>query len=337
MSHVENNERKAQVYISRHRIGSDGAGIRTLLSFTGCNLDCKYCINKELRSTTSDGRWYTPEELLDDVLIDKYYFLVSGGGVTFSGGEPLLHSEFICEFAELASQHGIDMCVETSLNVPETAVTSVCRYISKWIVDIKECRPEVYEKYTGCSMELVYKNISLLRFADAKVHFRIPIIPGYNTKSDVEDAMDSNYVDWAYNIELFEYVTCKSGISKTDGKRTCLILKAVRKQLMMNLYHFCVQPECTHTGDCLGTCPICEQEMEKISHDIDALPEDARNKIIDSVANKWQEVFMDKFAVRGTINNIYHPNVTMGAPARSVPLSPIQRLKEYFENLFAKY
>ena len=269
---VADKEGKAQVYISRHRIGTDGEGIRTLLSFTGCNLDCKYCINKELRDTTPYGKWYSPQELLDEILIDKYYFLVSNGGITFSGGEPLLHANFIKEFAELASPHGINMYIETSLNVEVEAVMAVHQYIKKWIVDIKDSRPEVYERYTGCSMDLVNRNFLFLWEEDASVHMRVPVIPGYNTETEVNNALQSNNLRWAEELEKFDYITCRSEIPEADGKDICKVLKSVRMELASRLNrstippvnrilgifvkskrqsnYYCVETECNNAGNC---------------------------------------------------------------------------------------
>ena len=83
--------------INRHRQEIDGKGITTLIGLAGCPLQCKYCINKEMLRT-HPIKEYTEDELVSAVMIDWCYFIATGGGVTFGGGEPLLQSEMILKF-----------------------------------------------------------------------------------------------------------------------------------------------------------------------------------------------------------------------------------------------
>lgn len=86
---------QAQIFaVSRHRLVIDGEGVTTLVTFNGCPLRCKYCLNKTSWDAAK-GRFYTPEELYEIVKIDQLYFLATKGGVTFGGGEPLLQVDFI--------------------------------------------------------------------------------------------------------------------------------------------------------------------------------------------------------------------------------------------------
>lgn len=81
---------KAPVFaVSRHRLGTDGAGVTTLVGFRGCPLGCRYCLNPECVSDGVKTLYLTPEELYNRVKQDRLYFLATGGGVTFGGGEPL--------------------------------------------------------------------------------------------------------------------------------------------------------------------------------------------------------------------------------------------------------
>ena len=84
--------------VSRHRMATDGEGVTTLVAFHGCPLDCKYCLNPDCKHGAERFRDVTPEALLDEVMIDNIYFLATGGGVTFGGGEPLIFAHFIEEF-----------------------------------------------------------------------------------------------------------------------------------------------------------------------------------------------------------------------------------------------
>ena len=103
--------------IDRHRLTTDGEGVTTLVAFHGCPLHCKYCLNPQCLSPDGVLRTITPSELYSEVEIDDLYFVATGGGICFGGGEPLLHSEFIVEFAKIMNPEW-SMILETSLNVP---------------------------------------------------------------------------------------------------------------------------------------------------------------------------------------------------------------------------
>ena len=84
--------------ISRHRLAIDGEGVTTLVAFHGCPLRCKYCLNPHSLSKDTQCIERSVEKLIDEVRIDQLYFLATGGGITFGGGEPLLNSAYIKEF-----------------------------------------------------------------------------------------------------------------------------------------------------------------------------------------------------------------------------------------------
>ena len=257
---------KAQLYISRHRLGTDGEGIRTLVSFTGCNLDCRWCINRELRRETPDGRWYTPEELVGELMKDNWYFITTSGGITFSGGEPLIHSTFIKEFCGLCPQDW-SINVETSLNVPSVNVDEVLPYIDTFIVDIKDTDPGIYSRYTGESINQVMCNLDALHRERTSVVVRIPLIPEFNTEDDVEKSANviSERYGNAFDMDLFEYVTDRNLLPERDGRRVCRILKAVRRGLIRENGLGIKQPVCRHKGNCPGTCPVCDAELDEIN------------------------------------------------------------------------
>ena len=89
----------------------DGPGIRTVVFFNGCKLRCKYCHNPEMWTKKEDN--YTVDEVVHKVLRSKPYFK-DEGGVTFSGGEPLLHSKFIIEVAKKLKKEKINICLDTA-------------------------------------------------------------------------------------------------------------------------------------------------------------------------------------------------------------------------------
>ena len=90
--------------ISRHRLAIDGEGVTTLVAFHGCPLRCKYCLNPQSLSKDTQCIERTVEELIDEVRIDQLYFLATGGGITFGGGEPLLNYVYIKAFCRQCSK-----------------------------------------------------------------------------------------------------------------------------------------------------------------------------------------------------------------------------------------
>lgn len=192
--------------VSRHRLVTDGDGCTTLVTFNGCPLRCKYCLNKESWSDER-GRLYTPEMLYEEVKIDQLYFLATRGGVTFGGGEPLLQSTFIKAFRSLCGDRW-RLVAETCLNVPLETVKSVDAALDGYIVDIKDMSPEIYQTYTGKDNAAVIRNLEwLLQQGDPdRVTVRVPHIPEYNTDEDVKKSMECLKAMGVVHFDEFRYV-----------------------------------------------------------------------------------------------------------------------------------
>lgn len=172
--------------INRHKLLTDGEGVTTLVGLMGCPLKCSYCLNKDILSKNR-FRQYSPEELAEEVLKDYCYFLATGGGVTFGGGEPLLYEEQILEFIRLLPQ-GVRVNLETSLNYHTQQFEELCKLVSFFMIDIKTLDETVYRKYTGRDMDRVKEHLEFLRirgYAD-KCKIRIPVIPGFVSEAEAE-------------------------------------------------------------------------------------------------------------------------------------------------------
>ena len=138
---------KALIFgVARHRLTTDGEGVTTLVTFNGCPLRCKYCLNK-ISWEEGRGRYYTPEQLFEEVKIDQLYFLATHGGITFGGGEPLLQAAFIKAFRALCGPQW-KIVVETSLQVPLSTIQTIDPVVDGYIVDIKDMNPDTYLAYT---------------------------------------------------------------------------------------------------------------------------------------------------------------------------------------------
>ena len=202
---------KAPIHaIARLRPSTDGNGITTLVTFYGCPLRCKYCLNADTLGAIPQGHEMTPEELYERVRKDDVYFRATGGGVTFGGGEPCLRSEFIQEFAQL-NQHSWKIRLETSLNVRLANVVALLPIVNQWIVDIKSWDSGVYYTYTGQDDFLVKRNLDFIarhKMQD-KVLIRLPLIKDYNDEQDRQKSMASLQAMGFTNFDLFTYKTPK--------------------------------------------------------------------------------------------------------------------------------
>lgn len=149
--------------ISRLRMATDGQGVTTLVLFFGCPLHCQYCANNFCHELEEEYMYvpraaYSPEELVEVLNRDEIYYLMTDGGVTFGGGEPLLQSEFIHEVCKLTNPKWKKR-IETCLNVPWRYVEPLLSDINEWIVDIKDMDVSIYRKYTGASNRNVKENL----------------------------------------------------------------------------------------------------------------------------------------------------------------------------------
>ena len=190
--------------VSRLRMEIDGEGVTTLIAGAGCPLSCKYCINKELLKKSPT--LITAQELYDKVKCDDLYFQATGGGVTFGGGESLLHAEFIREFRTLC-QDRWRIYAETCLNVPSENVLIAASCVDGFIVDIKDMNPEIYRSYTGKDNAQVIENLKLLvsLVGQERILVRAPLIPRYNTPNDQENSIAALKALGLTHFDVFSY------------------------------------------------------------------------------------------------------------------------------------
>lgn len=195
------------IAINRHRLTTDGEGVTTLVGFHGCPLHCQYCLNAQCLQ--ADGVWcrLTPGELYSEVEIDDLYFVATGGGICFGGGEPLLRSDFIKAFAEIMNPEW-KLTIETSLNVPLENVKAIASLVQMWYVDIKDMNPDIYKAYGCKENKQVISNLQWLAangYAD-KVIIRLPLIPEYNTDEDRQRSQQQLEDMGFTNFDKFNYI-----------------------------------------------------------------------------------------------------------------------------------
>ena len=193
--------------IERHRITTDGQGVTTLVAFHGCPLRCRYCLNPQCFYEENKWRTVSPRELVEEVAVDNLYFVATGGGVTFGGGEPLLRSAFIAEFCRIANP-AWNISLETSLNVDTRHLKEVIPYVDHYYIDIKDMHPDTYRQYTGKDNSLVLTNLHLLAtdIPQEKITIRLPLIPAYNNSTAREASLKTLQSLGFTTFDLFNYI-----------------------------------------------------------------------------------------------------------------------------------
>lgn len=202
--------------ISRLRMGTDGPGITTLVTFMGCPLQCKYCLNDFCHKPVfeADGKTpakgvslLTPQDLYNKVKIDNLYFGMTGGGICFGGGEPALQWRFIKSFRKICGPEW-KITLETCLHYNEYIIKELSKIVDLWIVDIKSMEPIIFEEYTGVKVAPLYSRLKLLRdiVGEEKVVIKIPLIPEFKDERSVKWELSKIKAMGFTHIEQIEYI-----------------------------------------------------------------------------------------------------------------------------------
>lgn len=169
----------------------DGPGIRTIVFLKGCALRCKWCCNPESQEydiqvmKTADGektvgRDVSVGEVIEEVLKDRAYYRRSGGGITLSGGECLLQSDFSAALLEAAKENGINTAIESTGFAKFENIEKLLPYLDLYLMDIKHMNSEKHRQFTGQPNELILENAKKIAAAAKKLIIRVPVIPTFN-------------------------------------------------------------------------------------------------------------------------------------------------------------
>lgn len=199
------------VTLARHRMGSDGQGVTTLVCFHGCPLRCKMCINPFTYEQDTKYTLMTPQDLYDATKNDSLYFLATNGGITFGGGEPLLYPDFLAEFRLICGKEWHNTA-ETSLNVPWENVEKAAEVIDYFIVDCKDTDQSIYQSYTGKDNKQMMDNLKNLLsvVSPDRITVRVPLITNFNTQENVDGSIALLKKLGVKNIDSFTYIEPKN-------------------------------------------------------------------------------------------------------------------------------
>lgn len=160
----------------------DGPGVRFVVFMKGCNLRCGCCHNPDTWSG-NEGTEYTAEEILKKAVRYKEYFR-KDGGITVSGGEPLLQAEFVHELFTLCHKENIHTCLDTSGSIMNDSVKALLKETDLVLLDIKYTDNELYKKHVGCEMEKALDFLSYLNIEKIPTVLRQVIIPTLNDNKE---------------------------------------------------------------------------------------------------------------------------------------------------------
>lgn len=185
----------------------DGPGVRTTVFLKGCPLRCAWCHNPEGQSFEIEtlspsslpliphpsicGVDWTPEDLAKEVLRDADIMRQSGGGVTFSGGEPLAQPEFLLAVIPLLKRAGVSVALETSGAVSAETYRQVVSQIDFVYQDLKHHDPAAFNRWCGGCLAQVLENARWLKASGVAHRFRVPVIPGVNDSAADRAALEA--------------------------------------------------------------------------------------------------------------------------------------------------
>ena len=200
-----NNENVTGKIHSFESLGAvDGPGIRFVVFMQGCHLKCKYCQNRDTWDINA-GKSYTVKEVIEKILRYKNYILASNGGVTLSGGEPLLQQDFVIAlFRELKKQN-ISTCLDTSGMFSITdKIKQIVDLTDIFLLDIKCINDETCKWLTGSSNKLELEFAKYINNKNKRIWIRQVLVPGITDKE--EDLLKLKEFLKLINVEKFEFL-----------------------------------------------------------------------------------------------------------------------------------
>jgi len=182
----------------------DGPGIRTTIFLQGCPLRCWWCHNPETQAERSEPmREWRTADLAAELRRDEPYWIESGGGVTLSGGEPLMQAEAAAELLVHLREADVHTAVDTCGDAPREEVRRLCEGVGLWLWDVKAVDDALCEQATGRPAARALANLSwLLSETDTAVVVRVPLIATFNDAPEVLAAIAAHVADLPRRVDV---------------------------------------------------------------------------------------------------------------------------------------
>ena len=196
-------ELKGNVHSFESMGAVDGPGIRFIVFMQGCKLHCKYCQNRDTWSEDINKE-YSVQEVVEKAIRTKPYMDSTGGGVTVSGGEPLLQSDFLLELFKELKKQNISTCIDTAGSVVITnTIKELLKFTDLVLLDIKQINDEKCIELTGFSNK---NELDFARYCsenDIPMWIRQVLVPGYT--DDIKDLKQTRkFIDTLKNVKKVE-------------------------------------------------------------------------------------------------------------------------------------
>ena len=204
------SENKGIIFDIKRYAVNDGPGLRVTVFLKGCPLKCLWCHNPESQSPMPEtiertrrvgersftymetiGKPYAVQELMLQIDKDWLFMEESGGGVTFSGGEPLMQADFLEAALIACKERGYHTAVDTSGYASPIVLKRIAEYTDLFLFDIKHLNPECHKKGTGGELETVLNSLDILSNTGKNIIVRFPFIPGYNNNIEQLNGLKS--------------------------------------------------------------------------------------------------------------------------------------------------
>lgn len=163
------------------------------------------------------GKEMSASEVFDEIRKDDLFYENSGGGATFSGGEPMLQADFVAECARLCRESGISVCIQTAANVPYSEFEKVLPYTDIVMADLKIFDPDAHRRYVGTDNARIKENLKKLSAEKLKLIVRTPVVPGVNdTEKEISDIC--SFIADFKNLEYYELLEYHDlGVGKLES------------------------------------------------------------------------------------------------------------------------
>lgn len=238
----------------------DGPGIRTTVFLKGCPLCCVWChnpegINPEIVSVPKTvrmgekvftenetvGHLVSVSELMEELLKEKVFMEESGGGVTFSGGEPLIQAEFLLEMLKQCRLEGIHSAVDTTGLATWDTLEKISLFTDLFLYDLKIIDDENHKKFTGVSNKLMLENLVKLSAKGCEYRIRIPLIPEMTyTEKNISDILGflGELPKKPAGVDILPYHnTAAHKYKRFDMKNDLLAFKSLDKSIIHSLIY----------------------------------------------------------------------------------------------------
>ncbi|MGL4362075.1 MAG: pyruvate formate-lyase-activating protein [Cellulosilyticaceae bacterium] len=180
----------------------DGPGIRYILFTQGCPLRCKYCHNPDTWKM-NDGKEVDSDSIVSEVVRYKPYMQFSNGGITISGGEPLLQPDFVKDIFMKCKQQGIHTCIDTSGFISLEKSIPVLEYTDLVLLDIKSYNPDVYKDLTGVELNPTLAFANYLKEHNIPVWIRYVLVPNLTDNAEDIEAL-AQFLSTLTNVERID-------------------------------------------------------------------------------------------------------------------------------------